>query len=339
MRRLFFLLSLLPAFCYAANDTLFAFIENGQPCIHHSITTKQNLFRIAKHYQVVSSEIKRINSGLSDTLKVSRKISIPLTTSNFTYDVVATGSAAEVSPVYYTVRKGEKMSQVSAHFFDVPAAVLVKLNKLKSPLLTAGQTLKVGWLLTIPYVIPGKDPAIKTSLSQAREKELPVSTGVDPVSINPLHSPEIQEVKKGGEDVNPIKLKVETATNRDSTQYQTEADAVTQVDPSRSPFYMLYIQKAAMPEDSTQGPALKFNATDGSNMPQGYYALHNRLPIGSIVKVKFMMNGNIVYVKILGKIPDILGNQNSMIKLSSRAADDLGLTDERSLVQIWFHAN
>jgi hypothetical protein len=98
----------------------------------------------------------------------------------------------------------------------------------------------------------------------------------------------------------------------------------------------LYARSEAI-EQMEKGPALSFAVDSLGNYQKGFYALHNTLPVGTIVKLKNPMTENEVYVKILGKIPEIAGNQRCIIKISREAAIYLDAKDERFLVEIFYH--
>ena len=75
---------------------------------------------------------------------------------------------------------------------------------------------------------------------------------------------------------------------------------------------------------------------DASDTPT-YIALFNASPIGSIVKVKNLMNGHIIYVKIVGKLPELDKNKDLNIKVSESAAKALGVVDEKFLNEIEYY--
>ncbi|MBK7855996.1 MAG: peptidoglycan-binding protein, partial [Bacteroidetes bacterium] len=59
---------------------------------------------------------------------------------------------------------------------------------------------------------------------------------------------------------------------------------------------------------------------DGSLNQNKYYALHRTAPLGTIVKVNNRMNGEYVFVKVVGQLPDSGDNEKQIIKISEAAA-------------------
>jgi LysM repeat protein len=64
-----------------------------------------------------------------------------------------------------------------------------------------------------------------------------------------------------------------------------------------------------------------------------YLALHKTAPVGTIMQVKNQMNGQSVYVRVIGPLPDTGENENVLVRLSPRAVQKLGTTDAKFRVE------
>jgi len=64
-----------------------------------------------------------------------------------------------------------------------------------------------------------------------------------------------------------------------------------------------------------------------------YLGLHRSAPIGTLVNIKNSSNGQSIWVKIVGKLPDI-GSDKVIIKLSPRAFEKLNPSDKRIRAEI-----
>ena len=64
-----------------------------------------------------------------------------------------------------------------------------------------------------------------------------------------------------------------------------------------------------------------------------YLGLHRSAPAGTLVNVKNSSNGQSIWVKIVGKLPDI-GSDKVIIKLSPRAFEKLNPSDKRIRAEI-----
>lgn len=65
-----------------------------------------------------------------------------------------------------------------------------------------------------------------------------------------------------------------------------------------------------------------------------YLAFYNDAESGSVIKVTNMMNKKVVYVKVVGKVPPADASKEIILKLSNKAAHDLGALDEKFLVEV-----
>lgn len=65
-----------------------------------------------------------------------------------------------------------------------------------------------------------------------------------------------------------------------------------------------------------------------------YLAFYNGAETGSIIRVTNMMNLKTIYVKVMGKVPPADAAQEVVLKLTSKAADELGVIDEKFLVEV-----
>ena len=65
-----------------------------------------------------------------------------------------------------------------------------------------------------------------------------------------------------------------------------------------------------------------------------YLAFYNDAENGSVIKVTNLMNKKTVFVKVVGKVPPTDASQEIVLKLSRKAAHELGAIDERFLVEV-----
>ena len=73
---------------------------------------------------------------------------------------------------------------------------------------------------------------------------------------------------------------------------------------------------------------------DSDENQKNFYALHKHVPIGSMLKVRNLMNNRAAYVKVIGKLPEIEENKNIVITLSAAAARELRVFDAKFLVEL-----
>lgn len=68
-----------------------------------------------------------------------------------------------------------------------------------------------------------------------------------------------------------------------------------------------------------------------------FLALHRSLPIGTNLEVRNLMNNQVVYVKVVGKLPNTGLNKNLLLRLSQPAYDQLGILDSKSRVEVSYN--
>ncbi|MBK7035509.1 MAG: LysM peptidoglycan-binding domain-containing protein [Chitinophagales bacterium] len=68
-----------------------------------------------------------------------------------------------------------------------------------------------------------------------------------------------------------------------------------------------------------------------------FYALHSTAPIGSIVKVRNLMNNRTIYAKVIGSLSESEKQEKVLIKLSAGAAERLNVLDNRFVVEMTYY--
>jgi len=91
------------------------------------------------------------------------------------------------------------------------------------------------------------------------------------------------------------------------------------------------LEAAAKKEYNEQGKAFwQKNSKEDSNL----YALHRDAPLNSIIRVTNPMNNGVVYVKVMGRIPDTVYEKEVIVVLSPMAAKQLGAQDIRFFARV-----
>lgn len=90
-----------------------------------------------------------------------------------------------------------------------------------------------------------------------------------------------------------------------------------------------YIDKV----ENTQS-GIAFWKTANSHSSEGLYALHRTLPSGSIVRIQNPMTNRVLYVKVVGKIPEKAYADNIVVVISPTTARGLGAIDARFYAKV-----
>jgi hypothetical protein len=65
-----------------------------------------------------------------------------------------------------------------------------------------------------------------------------------------------------------------------------------------------------------------------------YFAMHKSLPIGTIIKIKNLVNSKIIYAKVIGKLPETDENKHVIVRYSLGVKKDLQLQNGKCYVQV-----
>src|SRR5690554_5432031 len=77
--------------------------------------------------------------------------------------------------------------------------------------------------------------------------------------------------------------------------------------------------------------------TENAKMSDSYFALHKTEPVGTIIKVTNMVNKRVVFVKVIGRLPETSDNINITLRLSSAAKNALLLNGDKAYVDMDYY--
>ncbi|GAA4459902.1 hypothetical protein GCM10023189_34200 [Nibrella saemangeumensis] len=339
---------------------------NNKLFVKHKVTAGQTLYAIARRYNTTLDAIKAANPTMADGVRTDQILRIP-----YTGESVAGQQTKAPEPVQpkavaktqtpeplkktgiHTVEPLETLYMV-ATIHKVLMADIRRWNKLTTDQLEPGQRLIVTEkaykaslaaavkpqpeapkLETAPTPAPVASMPTKPEPAKAESKPEPVK--IEPVRTEPVHtSASKTEITKA--DINsPTALKAEsTRVERtpippaESTRPVTEDRPIRPGDSAPIPTTTSNRKRV-----SEIGLAEIIDDNDGSNK---YLALHRTAPVGSLVQVRNDVNKQVVWVKIIGKLPDTGVNDRIIIKLSPRAFEKLSPHDRRFRAEVIYLA-
>jgi LysM repeat protein len=253
---------------------------------------------------------------------------------------VNTVKATDQPTDYHVVQAGETLYSMSKKY-NTTVAVLIELNpEIVNNTLSTGVTIKVPAILGVGTATNSvKGNAI---LYTVRKKETLYSlskrynTTVENLMLwNNLGEPTIEEgalLIVGYESPN---LTIEGPLTVDApTQSIPEDEVPSVVLESKTQVMDSISSSPAFPDDlAMKGIATWVKSSGGE---ADFFALHPTAPKGTEVLVKNMMNGKTVTVKVIGKLPATSENEHVLIKISSAAANKLGVLDEKFLAALYY---
>ncbi len=319
----------------APPDSVGQEMRGGQRFVKHRVAGGETLFAIARRYHVSVEQLTSANPQLRTGLGIGAVILVPRGAAGATTaaalptkktekaektekallkaadqtEKAALKAVYSPKPASHVVAKGETLSSI-ARQYHVRQADLIKLNKLtENGALRLGQTLLLGDTPDPAATTAAVAAAIKTAEPKPEPKPDPKPEPKAPAA-DPAKPAQVATVTPTPATTTPATT---TAAERAA---EKEVEEATRTDESVS----------RITESGTGAPIEK-SGTDK------YLALHKTAPVGTIMQVKNAGNGQSVYVRVIGKLPDTGENNNILVRLSPRAVQKLGTSDSRFRVE------
>lgn len=281
-------------------DSIGQEIRNGQRYVRHRVAQGETMFALSRRYHVTVDQIAAANPQLKNGLGIGEVVLIPRggaarpAGAATAARLPAAPSTPAAVPERYTVAKGETLFGIARRFNLAPAE-LILLNHLP-----AGGAVRVGQELQLRAAADGGAAPLAASPEPAPVR---AATPEPPApKVNPTAPAQIATVTPA----TPAERREEAA----ETKSPTHASELVQ-----------------RKTDVGIASAIPNNGTDK------YLALHKTAPVGTIMQVKNQMNGQSVYVRVIGALPDTGENENILVRLSPRAVQKLGTSDAKFRVE------
>ncbi len=279
----------------------------------HIVKKGENLYRIARDYNMTIGELKELNPGV-DVLRPGMKLRVVRTNIIKAKNAEANTQQEDLIKTKHVVQKGETLYAI-AKKYNTKVSVIRELNEL------IGNDLKVGQELWVPGVNPVQAPA-----TEKPENTSPVktpNTAVESVKVNSIktntsgsESPKVEEnksVEPNKSQVEPNKSKVETPN-----------------------------KEGGIIEAGSQGSRLKYTekeatytaklATDlNKNELTRAFVWISELKKNQIVAIINPVTNQVVYAVCQGK-PSF--KNNTVVQITPYLAEKLGITDSNAQVRV-----
>jgi len=285
----------------------------------HVVKSGESLSKIAKLYKVPVKDLESWNGITNKDLKAGQSIIVSesLQETAVKPEVKSTKIINEAEPEsagVHVVGKGETLSAI-ARKVGITVAELKKLNGLKNNQVNLGQELK------LPAGMEDGPKVVKKN-----EKSEVVKVVKEPT---PKTEPQKQQPEE----------KVEVVIQKPAVQ---EKPMPVVAAPPASEIPLKEPEKASngiREVNNTLGYTRVVEtgfaeAIEGDVNSKKHLCLNKSAPIGSILQVRNEVNGQSVFVKVIGKLPEIGSNEKLIIRISRQAYDKLLAVGKRFPVEV-----
>lgn len=281
------------------------YAQTNKPKVHE-VEVGESLYSIAKKYKVSVKDIFKINPSIADsTILPGQLIKIP----------VLIPSTSPKMPQNTTVQPGKSSTTTSTPKSVAPTkTVPTSTSKSVFHEVEQDQTL---YSIARKYSVSVEDLQKWNNIKDASIKP---GTKLIISPNGPLKYVDgVKEVKTLNPSTTPVRTNI-TYNDVQDMYYQNYLDA-----------------KSTGREDVIErGTAAKLQ-TENAMMGNNYFALHKTATIGSILKVKNLVNNKYCFVKVIGKLPETGENENILMRISGAAQKDLGINLDKCYVELIYY--
>lgn len=303
---LLILLVILASSRATAQDSLF--VAEGEKGLYIRVRVEHgdDLFLLSKRFYAPPARVAGLNNlTYQSGLRRGSMMKIPIGK----YNYVSINSVPSALPLYYRVKEGESLRQISRKF-NVPQSSLQRWNGLAEPEAEAGGILQAGWIKydASQVAFPDHDAVPTDSQEVKATPETAGGAGRKRPDPKPRH-PDLKSNKPG--------LSATDSLNDSLTAYERQ-----------------FLKTTAGRQLQERSGAVVFYTLEARVEEGVYYALFDGAPSGSIVEITNPSNGRVIYAKTIGALPDINDYQNAIMGLSNNAVRDLGANSRRIFCRV-----
>ena len=300
----------------APSDSIGVEMRGGQRFVKHRVAAGETLTALARRYHVTLDQLTTANPQVQNGLGIGQIVFVPRpavgkAAASATAKAPAAAPGAAV-PARYTVAKGETLFGIAQRFHLSPDEI-IRLNKLP-----AGGGVRVGQQLILSGAEASAPAATVTAAATA-----PKPAPARPVELESIPTPAPAATKTPVAPAPDKPAQIATVTPASPAEKEKEKEETREEShtPTRASELLNRVVENGL------GAPIENNVTDK------YLALHKTAPVGTIMQVKNSMNGQSVYVRVIGKLPNTGENNNILVRLSPRAVQKLGTTDAKFRVE------
>jgi LysM repeat protein len=262
--------------------------------------------------------------------------------------IFATSVSAQENTIRHTVKQGETLYSI-ARTYKIDVKQIYDLNNITD----REHKVKLGDVLIVSgNAATNTKPAATTTLTTKNNATHEVKSGETLFRIAKMYNTTPEAIKalnnlnSDGLNLGQV-LKVPGEATSTYTEPVKTITPVAPVTTKKLPPVTeedkkeVISNKATFATEYTKNEASYFDKgmaewIDNNEESEGskFYAMHKTAPIGTVLKVRNLMNDKVAYVKVVGKLQDNDNNRNTIVKVSGATAKYLEVIDPKFLVEI-----
>jgi LysM repeat protein len=321
---------------------------DGQIFILHQVEEKETLYSLSKRYDVSISAITTVNATAENGLTIGQILRIP----------VPGKHPMEDGRIKHIVQPKETLYSI-ARAYKISVEDIKEWNKMSMNILDIGQELiiypegKKEISANVPERVSEQKITETRHVVKAKETLYSIAQkyGTSLENLRNWNNLEYNDISIGQELIvsrksqvvtpptvtTPVTSPKESTPSVEPVATVDTASTLPTVSTSETVVYTT-VEDKPLDRENTNFEEVEEDGQaeliEGSSNNRKYLALHRTAPIGTIMRVRNDMNGQEVFVRIIGKLPDTGSNRNVLIKISRAAYEQLGAIDNRFRVKI-----
>jgi LysM repeat protein len=284
---------------------------NGQLYVIHKVAKGETLYSISRRYKATMNDIVDATPEVKKGLMAGMTIRVP-------YQKKAAPKKGKI----HTVAKGETLYSIS-RIYGVTYQQLMQWNDLP------GTDIKIGQRLAIGGPVEEKP---ENYYKEGRTVHI-VQQGEGLYAIAREHGVSVEELMEWNN--------LETAALQLGQELIVKyGDIPNYVSPGR-PELTPSARKPSVKSYEINKIIENGLATmiEGTGSSKKYLALHRTAPVGTLIAVRNEMNDQMVFVRVVGVLPDTGINDKVIIRISEAAYNNIGAIDPRFRVELSYLPN
>ncbi|WMN11698.1 LysM peptidoglycan-binding domain-containing protein [Marivirga salinae] len=319
--------------------------------IIHTVDMGETIYSISKQYDVKQSEIIELNNLKDNNIAVGQKLIVKAEVAEEAMEEIENPKPENQIPsekkIHYA-KKGETYKKV-AGIYGLQETKLKNWNKFKEPFV-GGEVIKITKPETEELKVVADAEEETDTIRVDKSKIHTVGSGETLYSLSEKYNVEVEDLRKWNSldnyqlskgqklyiqnpDALMADVEIEEKIEEKPVFEKPKADFNENPQKQDTKAYFT-VEEEDMPKIDKIKEKGVAEVIEGSEGTEKYLALHRTAKIGTIMQVRNDLNDQIVFVRVLGKLPNTGVDEKVIIRISKKAFEKLGGVDYKFPVEI-----